>query len=152
YTVRCLAQDEHQRWDSFVSASPEGTVFHSTAWLEAAGMPFELYGCFNGTELLGGWAVSRGGKCYAGGPITSLPPYLGVIFSPPAPKYVTTLSNNKAVAATFAVFLKDTFERVELRLPPEIVDVQPFIWEGYRVQVRYTYRLRLEDLSTAVSN
>ena len=35
---------------------------------------------------------------------------------------------------------------------PEVVDVQPFIWEGFEAGVRYTYRLPLGSLNSVLEN
>jgi hypothetical protein len=35
---------------------------------------------------------------------------------------------------------------------PDITDMQPFIWAGYSIFLRYTYRIDLSDLTVAWGN
>jgi Acetyltransferase (GNAT) domain len=152
YEIRAFNESEFAQWDEFVRQSPQGTLFHSSLWLEAAGAPFRLLACFRGGELHGGFAVAVFDKHHAGAPHPALTPYLGVLFPPNHGKYVTKISNHKAVASAFAAFLKKEFDTVNLRFPPEVVDLQPFIWEGFEAGLRYTYRLPLNDLEQALGN
>jgi hypothetical protein len=150
YELRALLQEEFDQWDEFVKHSPQGTLFHSTLWLQAAAVPFVLYGCFRGGRLCGGCAVELVGEGAAAH--SALTPYLGVLFQRPNAKYVTTLSTNKEIAAALAIFLKNQFSSLELRLPPEVEDLQPFLWQGFHAGVRYTYRLLLPDLDVVLHN
>ena len=60
--------------------SPQGTLFHTTLWMEASGVPFRLLGCFRGAEMHGGCALGIIGHRTAGRPYPSLTPYLGVLY------------------------------------------------------------------------
>jgi hypothetical protein len=150
--VRPLERSEFGRWDEFVRQSPQGTLFHTTLWLEASRAPFTLFGCFRGEELRGGFAAGVVGRRSAGHPQPFLTPYLGLLLPKPDGKYVTTISTNKAITAAFAAFLKEEFDSVEFRYPPEVIDLQPFIWGGFQAGLRYTYRLPLFDLDAALEN
>jgi hypothetical protein len=143
---------EYAAWDDFIQRSPQGTLFHSRIWLDAACVPYQLYGFFKGAELRGGFAASRVAKRAAGAPCTALTPYLGIAFPANASKNVTTISSNKEAASAFAAFLRREFDSVQFRFPPEVNDLQPFLWEGYQVGVRYTYRLNLADLDAVLEN
>ena len=79
-------------------------------------------------------------------PHPSLTPYLGILYPRSDAKYVTEISNNKEIGSAFAAFLKNEFDRVELSFSPEVVDLQPFIWQGFAVELHYTYRLSLTNL------
>jgi hypothetical protein len=153
YEVRSLAENDFPRWDEFVRRSPQGTLFHSTLWLEAAAKPFRLLGCFRGTEMHGGCAVGLGGRRVASRPYPSLTPYFGVLYPPSLGKYVTSTSTNKEIANAFALFLKSEFDWInELPFSPEAVDMQPFMWQGFAIELRYTYRLRLGSVDTILAN
>ena len=79
--------------------------------------------------------------------VPSLTPYLGVLYPSSTAKYVTEISNNKEIGSAFAVFLKSEFDEVaDLAFSPEVVDLQPFIWQGFATELRYTYRLSLTNL------
>ena len=153
YEIRALDQGEFARWDEFVQKSPQGTLFHTTLWLEASGVPFRLLGCFRGGEMHGGCAIGIVGHRTAGRPYPSFTPYLGVLYPSSNAKYVTEISNNKEIGGAFAVFLKGEFDRVvDLAFSPEVVDLQPFIWQGFTVELRYTYRLSITDLRCVFDN
>jgi Acetyltransferase (GNAT) domain len=152
YSIRALERSEFERWDEFVRQSPQGTLFHSTLWLEAAGDPFQLLGCFRGRELQGGCAVALFGQRVAGMPQPALTPYLGILFPKWQAKYVTEISNNKEIGIALATFLKNKFDWIELSLTPEVYDLQPFIWQGFDVELHYTYRLPLTDLDAVFQN
>ena len=152
YEIRAVDTSEFARWDEFVRQSPQGTLFHTTLWLQALGAPFRLFGCFRDKDLHGGFAVGLNGDRAAGAPHASLTPYLGILYSQSTAKYVTRISAEKEVASAFATFLKSAFDWIEFRFPPEVVDLQPFIWEGFEVGVRYTYRIALSSLKTVLDN
>jgi hypothetical protein len=152
YEVRALDASEFARWDEFVQQSPQGTLFHTTLWLEAAGVPYRLLGCFRGGELHGGFALGLVGHRAAETPHPSLTPYLGILYPRSHAKYVTEISNNKEIGSVFAAFLRSEFDRVELPFAPEVADLQPFIWQGFEVELHYTYRLPLTNLSSVLDN
>jgi hypothetical protein len=120
--------------------------------MDAIDAPFRLYGYFHGAELRGGFAAGLLEHQSAGQPHSMLTPYLGILYPQTDAKYVTRISNEKEIAAAFAAFLKEEFESVQFRFVPEVIDVQPFIWEGFDAGVRYTYRLSLESLKTVLAN
>lgn len=152
YVIRALEPVEFAGWEELVRESPQGTLFHSPLWLGAANVPYKLFGCFRGAELWGGFAAGLVGERAAGAPHPALTPYLGIVFPKPEAKYVTTISANKAVASAFAAFLRREFDSVQFRFAPEVFDLQPFIWEGFGIGVRYTYRVPLEDLDAVLRN
>jgi Acetyltransferase (GNAT) domain len=152
YQVRALDTSEFARWDDFVRLSPQGTLFHTTLWLDASGLPYRLLGCFRGSELHGGFALSLVGHRAAGRPHPSFTPYLGIVYPPPRAKYVTEISHHKEIGSAFAKFIKDEFDFLELTFSPEVVDLQPFIWQGFDVDLHYTYRLSLESLEAVLDN
>lgn len=143
-TVRALRRDEYGRWDALVGRSPQATLFHTPLWLGAAGAPYELFGCFRGDELRAGVAAGLTAPDAAGHPVPWLTPYLGILLPPPADRTVSTLSANKSLTAAMAAFLAERFSSVHFRFPPEVIDLQPFLWQGFQAAVRYTYRLRLD--------
>ena len=150
--IRALEKSEFGQWNEFVQQSPQGTLFHTTLWLEAAEVPFRLFGRLRDGEIHGGFAVGLVGDRAAGRPCPSLTPYLGILFPRSSAKYVTEISANKEIGAAFAVFLKREFDHIDFRFPPEVIDLQPFLWEGFDTGLRYTYRLSLRDLDAVLHN
>ena len=152
YQVRALEPSEFARWDDLVRYSPQGTLFHTTLWLNAACVPYRLLGCFRGSELHGGFALGLIGPRAAGNPHASFTPYLGILYPLTTAKYVTELSQNKEIANAFAGFIKREFDWVYIKLAPEVIDLQPFIWQGFGVDMHYTYRLPLRNLKSVFDN
>jgi hypothetical protein len=152
YDVRVLEAGEFARWNEFVRQSPQGTLFHTTLWLEAANIPFLLLGCFRGSEMRGGFALSLLGDRFAGMPHRGITPYLGILFPASQGKYVTEISNNKEIGIAFAAFLKREFKQVDIDFSPEAIDTMPFRWQGFTVGLGYTYRLSLKSFETVFDN
>ena len=152
FEIRAMESSEFARWDEFVRQSPQGTLFHTVLWLEALDAPFRLFGYFRGEELHGGFAAGLVGHRAAAAPHSSLTPYLGVLYPQSNAKYVTRISADKEIGRAFAAFLKNEFDSIHLRLPPEATDLQPFIWEGFETGLRYTYLLPLISLEAVLDN
>jgi len=150
YQVRALGAEQYAEWDRFVKWSPQGTLFHTSDWLERSGDQFAIYGCYKGNELRGGLAIGTFGPKFSGHPRVT--PYLGLVLPPREGKYVTTLSNEKEIVLVLARHLKTETRKVTCRFSPEVVDLQPFIWEGYSTSVRYTYRLNVGNLDAVWEN
>lgn len=147
YEVKRLKNSEYKAWDEFVDGSPQGTLFHKSYWLEASGLKFVIYGCFRGGQLVAGIPVvckSKFGIRYASHP--QLTPYLGIVFKPNHDlKYVSRISNQKEISRELSKRLKKDFGYVKTRFAPFPVDLQPFLWEGFTVNVSYTYLLSIVD-------
>jgi hypothetical protein len=173
YRVRTVEPDEWQAWDEFVRQSPVGTLFHTTRWLGTTGVPFRIYGCFDDHGLAGGMVVEIVGHQAAGhsffttwtderqasissergdtGHMLNCP-YLGIVLPPPLKKYVTTLTQNRNIVSALAEHVRDEFARIRCIMGPEVVDMQPFIWAGYTIILRYLYRVDLSNLDVVWSN
>ena len=150
--VRWLNAGDDERWDALVVSSLQGTIFHTRLWLDALGAPYRLIGYFVGNQMRAGFAIgatTAGGGCM---PQAAITPYLGPLYPAPAGKYVQMLSSNKEIATKLARFLRQEFNSVYCRFPPEVTDLQPFLWAGFSAAVRYTYRLSLEDLDHVFSH
>jgi len=114
----------------------------------ASGRKITIYGCFRGQELCGGLPLvcsfgRLGIKC---GHSPLLTPYLGVVFKDNNAKYITVISINKRISKAIAAKIKDDFDSIRFHFTPFLTDLQPFIWEGFSTNVRYTYLLDLKDL------
>jgi len=148
-TVRKLEATEYDDWDKFIAQSPQGTLFHKSYWLKASGREFRIYGYFKGEELLAGLpvvvSVTRLGIKCASHPV--LTPYLGVIFRERKAKYVKRISEEKEMSTAIAARIKEDFDSIYFQFTPFSTDLQPFIWQGFSTDVRYTYLLELDDLA-----
>lgn len=146
YEIRPLDESEFPLWDRFVDKSSKGTLFHKSFWLGASGEKFVIYGYFKGGELYAGIPLTHHTRVkfkIASHP--ALTPYLGVLFKRQDTKYVKRISQEKEISRIIARRLKDDFHLVNFRFPPGFSDLQPFIWEGFSVGVRYTYVINLDS-------
>ena len=141
--IRLLTGADADDWDALVKRSAQGTLFHRPFWFASIGKSAGHYGYYRGGQLCAGCTVGLVAEGSAGHPL--LTPYLGPVLPPASGKYVTTLSDHKDIIGLFAERLRQDFAHVVLRLAPEFVDLQPFLWAGYTAGVRYTYRLQLDD-------
>ena len=150
FEIRPLSENEFSLWDDFVSQSFQGTLFHKTYWLNTSGEKFKIYGCFKNGNLLGGLPIickSKFGIKQAVHP--PLTPYLGVIFKKSETKYVNRISEEKKISESIAKRIKEDFDFVRFNFSPLFTDLQPFVWQGFSSNVRYTYLLNLKNLEKA---
>ncbi len=110
-----------QEWDQFVSVSPQGTIFSTTAWLDLIGQPYKILGVYKGDELIGGAA-----NFDEPAPLT---PFQGII-------------GGNEVTKALLDYLPNEFYN-----SPSFKDVRPFKWAGgWDVDIRYTYILNKPSL------
>ncbi len=145
--------DDYARWDSFVSSSSNGTIFHKSFWLTAWGGDFDIWGTFKGNNLVGGFVAPC--RKYLGMDLVAPPPltpYSGIVFPSSKGKYTAKLSNEKELAAECAAFLKKRYKWGIISLDPTTIDMQPFIWDGFEASPHYTYILDAADIDQVWKN
>jgi hypothetical protein len=155
-------KNDLKRWDLFVDDTAEGTIFHKSYWLLAHGgvMLFRA----NQVRLL--VITGDDNKWIAGLPITYrrlfgknlilmpyLTPYLGPIFSLGyIQKYCRIVSRKKEILTLFAETIKKFGFMVFYDFTPQVIDMQPFLWDGFQTKVNYTYILDISDLNKVDRN
>lgn len=149
FEVAVLDKSQFGDWDCFVESSPQGTLFSTSSWLSASGQRFSIYGVLQNGRLIAGIPVAHrvlplGVKSAEHPPLT---PYLGVLHEPSEAKYVKRITREKEIHRAIAMQLKQDFGNIRFNFHPGETDLQPFIWEGYSSDVRYTYRMPLDDIS-----
>jgi hypothetical protein len=138
--------DTHAEYDAFVSASPQGTVFCRSWWLEATAGP----GCWRHADvrdadgrLVAAWPVTvrptRFGEVLTGAPLT---PYLGPLLSasdgpPHGSREIELLEGLVETLSPYA--------HLEARCSPRLDYWTPLAWHGFSQTSHYTWRL--EDVS-----
>jgi hypothetical protein len=148
-------ETQSKRWDEFVDATDEGTIFHRSYWLKA----HSEVKLFMATEAKIFVITDYNGDWLAGIPITYrsilgkkiimmpyLTPYLGTIFrSFKEHKLYKKISLRKDVNSLISGLLKETGQTVIYGFTPGAIDMQPFIWEGFQVNINYTYILSIKN-------
>lgn len=138
-------------WDSFVSSSPQGTVFSTSRWLNAAsvaqgGEPI-IVGVWKDGKLAAGVSyvsIARGPFKKATTPVMT--PYGGIIYrSAPGKRSSEAGSFNMTCAGHIIEYLSERYNHVFLVHAPGFQDLRPFTWAGWTDKVQYTYVMDITD-------
>ena len=114
-----------KEWDEFVEASPQGTIFSLTKWLDLFG-DYELLGYYKNGNLTGGIVLQK--------PMP-LTPFQGVLVKPTEGKYTTRMSlENEVAEALIPAIGRTTFSNHY-----NFIDIRPFLWHGFSSTIKYTY-------------
>jgi hypothetical protein len=131
-------------------ALKEGSVFSDPLWAKIFGEKVTLYGIFgNDGNLVGGFMLAK--ESMFGLPYYSAPahtPSIGLFYSNPSKNSSNRISREKDILGELSAFLrKMNFAILRLCLPAEVKDMQPFIWDKFKVVPHYTYHidLRLDE-------
>ncbi|MBN1291477.1 MAG: GNAT family N-acetyltransferase [Candidatus Latescibacteria bacterium] len=144
--------DDEALWDSFVSSSPQGSVFSKTRWIKAAaaaqgGLP-RFIGVIEDNKLAAGVTgieLSKGGFRKITTPV--LTPYGGVIYRAWAGKRKSEEeSYNMDCSGKLIEYIGSRYQYSFLIHSPGITDIRPFTWAGWQEKVRYTYVMDLTDI------
>ncbi len=146
--IRRLEETEYDEWDKLVEESPQGTIFHESSWIKALTEDYGIYGYFKNGKLSAGIPFVRsklklGIKKLHSPPST---PYFGIVYKENKGKYVTNLSDEKSISMAIIKKLKEEFDSITISFSPFVIDIQPFIWEGFSCNVKYTYMIQIHDL------
>lgn len=149
--------DDDGLWDSFVSASPQGTVFSRSPWLTAVagvqgGQVVRLGAFYEGVISAGVSfiGISRSGLKKAVSPILS--PYGGMIYrhQPGENEEPDTASLSLLLAERLIAHIERRYHQITFSHSPAFFDVRPYSWRGWDTRVRYTYRLDITDPAQAI--
>lgn len=134
-----IIEVDETHWKQIINAN-ECSIFFNSQFLNAIANNFNYklhYLVFheNGKYLLSGAFYS----------------YNRNIITPLAFTYasiqIEDISDRKYIEVinSLCVYLKKEFRKISLRLPLDITDLRPFIWEGFRITNRYTYVKSVDD-------
>ncbi|NPV62171.1 MAG: hypothetical protein HPY61_05985 [Methanotrichaceae archaeon] len=148
--------DDSKSWDEFIDSSPGGMLAHKWNYLKImqkySGFRLFNYGIYNRDSLIGVLPIFR--KNLFG---------MNISFSPP-PKMVTPYLGfvmccehfdlKQSKKEKYLVQMADEMERecyinpsiyTHFDLTPEFVDIRPFKWNNYSVEVCHTFKIDLRD-------
>jgi lipid II:glycine glycyltransferase (peptidoglycan interpeptide bridge formation enzyme) len=143
--VKEIGEDERPKF--FLLAQQLGNIFLDSQWLNALPQGMGLYGIFTkkSGELVGGFCVFRTSKF-------GIPLLRDAPFSPHVSLFYANKTSNpanynafrKKVFSAIADFVNGTKGCfVNISFPPEEKDMQPLLWKGLTVKLRYTYQIDL---------
>lgn len=140
-TVKALRRSEWERWDAYVRAHPNGTVFHTTGWLHALSDDSRVFVDEEAGEILGGIALATtrryGLTSYHIPPYT---PYGGPLFGNQRIGYTCEGSRyNEFIENIFAAV--GPAGQLDFVLPSTDQDLLPYKWSGFDIGVGITYHM-----------
>jgi hypothetical protein len=148
--IRLVSSDDRLKneWNQMIVEAPGGTLFHKTFWCDAWEGKVAIWGIMKGNELLGGFVAPHRNLLFGKGVYTPpFTPYGGVVFRNYRGKYVSKVSYEKELSRELAIHLKHTYRWGIACLHSSVLDVQPFIWTGFKIGVTYTYIVNIEHLN-----
>lgn len=150
--VRELREGDRRLWDDLVEASPQGTIFHKSFWLEASSDLFDkvlrIYGCFNGESLVGGCSIYLGSIKFMrfASSTVEMTPYGGLLLEQTSTSKVRERESlyNEVIEALIRRFDQSSLPYIKLTNSPGLVDIRPFSLNGWDSRVLYTYCFDLD--------
>ena len=137
----------HADYDELVSASPQGSIFATSWWLDAvADGRWRANTLSEGGGVVAAWPTvvrkTRWGEVHAGAPLT---PYLGPLFAPRDSELRRREEEVKRLEQ-LAEALGEA-AHIEAACNPAFDYWTPLRWHGFTQTTRYTWRFpRLDDL------
>ena len=149
---RALYLNHFEEWDTFVDIGLGGNIFSKSWWLravsEALGSDFKVLGVLENERLVGGVGLNILSLPLIGKVVTCplLTPYNSVVIIPKKTKNKDKiLLHNEKIMTAISEKLKKDYESVSVVNHPNINDIRPFQWQGWKEKVRYTYFINIED-------
>lgn len=153
-TTRILEGGEHAAWNSFVAASPDGSPYANTEYLEvlcaAAGGSFQVLVAEMGGEIAGGIALyERSSRWGLYVEPRLLLQYNGFVLRPPRSQYPSevTAHNVKVLQALGSAIARRSYATCVLKSRSTLTDGRVFGQFGWKVWPAYTYVVPLDDLA-----
>jgi hypothetical protein len=162
-TLKKVTNADENHWDSLVESSPQGTVFHTWAWVSAMAKHSRI-SLFGETikPVFHPLIAENHGKAIGIMPLYEFPGrFVNYIFSPPPHTAVTYLGpclkipdnmkqgNHERLQRGFQNAIEEYIAKIganciRIRPPPKFNDARPYLWLGYEVTPLYNYVLDLQ--------
>lgn len=150
-----LTEESHDRWNRFVAASPQGSIYSTPAYLDilcrAAGGRFKLLGVYRGEELVGGVALHESASLFGKAVSNRLLLYYNsIILAESKSRYPSqrTAQELEILSLLEKTLSRANYARLRLHNRYPLVDLRPFISRGWGVHPAYTYIARINDLDS----
>ena len=155
FTISELSRgDDRVQWDELVAHSSQGTIFHTSGWLDACarslGKKVKIFGCFQDAQLVGGCSLFLEKK-YGIIPVAEstcdMTPYGGFVLSasPGTGVHKQESFSRQIIESILQEIKKEPFLSVTILNSPEFPDIRPFTSKGWRSRVFYTYYINLDS-------
>jgi hypothetical protein len=150
--TRTLESTEFAAWNALVAASPDGSAYALTTYLDAlcraTDASFRILGAFLDGELVGGVPLyeraSRWGRYVAN---RTLLYYNGLVLHLPEKKFPSdaTAQKLKVIDALATSLDSSGYASIQLHHPTTIDDLRPFQARGWRTELSYSYVIPLVE-------
>jgi len=143
----------HADYDELVAASPQGSIFATSWWLDAvAGGRWRPNAVSEGAGIVAAWPTvvrgTRWGDVHGGAPLT---PYLGPLFLPRDSELRRREEEVKRLEQLAEAF--GSAAHIEAACNPAFDYWTPLRWHGFAQTTRYTWRFpRIDDLEGILSS
>lgn len=140
--VRRLEPAEWASWNDWVHGHPEGTLFHTTRWLERVGQDLQVFVLEEEGRILAGAALASRRKFGVAG--WHVPPYTPCYGPLVQPSDKAQRGSAATEERTWLEELLDGLPAVahaDFILPPGHHDPLPWHWRGWQSSVRITYQV-----------
>ncbi|NNE08281.1 MAG: GNAT family N-acetyltransferase [Gemmatimonadetes bacterium] len=157
YSFDVLPEAEYSAWDELVAASPQGTVFNTTAWYRILAKALEkewiVYGCRKKDELAGGVISVRARKAAFDCLLPPLfTPYQGIVLrAATSPRVHANVESTVKVVGAIESGIRARHPMAVLVHHPALPDLRPLVWSGWEHVPRYTFRLELQEPENALA-
>ena len=149
--TRILKEDEYNKWEDLVNRSRQSTVFHKSIWITTCAKLLNktnlIFGFFQNEVLIGGchFFVNKSITLKTASTNLSLTPYGGFILQPSGSIKVRDEERRltSVCGSISKEILKMKFDDIKIINSPFILDIRPFIWNGWIPNIYYTYILPL---------
>ena len=151
--VRPLTESEYPAWEALVAASPDGSPYALSAYLEvlctAGGGTFTVLGAFRADVLVGGVALylrqGRGGR-WAGPRLLLY--YHSPVLQRADSKYpsIRTSRDLETLGALADAIAALGLDAVTLKFRHTVTDIRPFLARGWSVHPSYSYIVPIGNL------
>jgi len=132
-----------EKWDDFVKASWDGTVFHTSSWFQASPHNFLKIGVFDKGRFLAGAVLQVNEHGF--GTLGTLAPYLGPVFAKVIDDEISPETKRK-VASLLAQAIRQKVPKSTFFVSPWLESLQQFICTGFEAKLLYTTVIETTDL------
>jgi hypothetical protein len=149
FSITTLTPKEYSYWNLLVAEHTQPTIFHTTVFFEAYGIPIFICLVKKKAHPVLGFICSENNNT------TIRPefvPYFGVAIFLDNVRSTLFYADIQKAYAILISYLKKRYLKISVRLAPSVSDIQAFIWAGFDIRVRYTYLVNIQNLEVAFAN
>ncbi|EIC22314.1 hypothetical protein [Thiorhodovibrio frisius] len=156
YTIEPVK--DSKAWNSFVDASPQGTLFSKTYYLDAAVSHWQMYWICKGQQVKAGLCLVLH-ELETSVILDDLVIYNGLLFAPDGEQKAAKARLERFAITEFVIaWLTEHYCDIALALAPQFEDMRPFLWHRYHsdrdadkfhLDLRYTSYLDIYTLANS---